>query len=349
MSRRRDRRRRRRAATLMVLASMFAPPPALAGERAIPNVPNAEDLAPIDSGRWVIASSMAGGAEASGALYVIDRESSEARRAYPHAAETPVSAHPGCPGEVPADRFAPHGIATHRSAEGEERLYVVNHGGRESIELFEIARGHSDDEPPGLRWIGCIPFPAGAFGNGVSVADDGTVFATNMGKPLSGGEARSEMGGDALSWQAERGWRTVPGSVMWGPNGVVATPNGKRLFVAAWPAGKMVALDLEANRRREVALPFLPDNIKWSTSGTLLATGHRTSDAAVRECYMSKRTACDIPSSLAEIDPDTLEVLRLRELDADIATTAVDVGDECWLGTARGETIARLPGPCGRE
>lgn len=331
------------AAGLMLIAITVGISPVLAGKTAIIDVPNAEDLAPIDGGRWVIASSMAGGTRASGALYLIDAKTSQASRAYPIENAEPSTTNTACPGEVAANAFAPHGITVHRTAEGEEQLYVVNHGGRESIEIFAIT------DAPGLRWIGCVPFPSGVLGNGVSVAGDGTIYATNMGRPLDGSEASSDMGGDVLFWQPAQGWRTVPDGAMWGPNGIVAAPDGKRVFVAAWPAGKLVAIDLEAHERSEVGLPFLPDNIKWSASGTLLATGHSTTEAAVRECYISSRMKCDIPSSLAEIDPATLKIMKLRPLDFDIATTAFDIGGECWLGTARGETIGRLSGPCNED
>lgn len=305
---------------------------------------NAEDLAPLPASSWVIASSMAGGPRPSGALAAIDRRDGSVRLIYPEPAAAAVAeklaaqgrAEGDCPAAPPAP-FKPHGIAYVPKGAAGGRLYVVNHGGRESIEFFDLTL----KPVPMLRWAGCAVFPAGAFGNGVAAMPDGTLYATNMGRPLSGGAPVSEMGGDVLSWHAARGWRSVPDSAIVAPNGIVATPDGKQLYVASWSAGAVVAISTDGETaRRTLQLDLLPDNLRWSDRGTIFAVGHRTSVAAVRDCYVSSATRCTIPSALAEIDPAKLTVHCTQPVGLDMATVAVPIGRKLWIGTARGDRIS---------
>ena len=316
----------------------------------VQGIPNAEDLAAAADGRWVIASSMAGGGQTAGSLHLIASDAGTAWQAYPTSVpnKSPSSAWGVCPGEVAPEKFAPHGVALHDGPEG-QTLFVVNHGERESIEIFAIAPGAGPGASPALRWEGCIPLPVGASANGVSVGGDGTVYAANMGRPIGGGEALSDMGGDVLSWRKGEGWSTVSNSAMRGPNGLAVSPDGSQLFVAAWPARKLVALDLNDYSRRELDLSFLPDNVKWGADGNVLVTGHLTSTEVVYDCYVSTREACPIDSAYAAVDPETMTVRTYRTLEFPFATTAIDVGEECWLGTARGDAIGRLSGACERD
>jgi hypothetical protein len=57
-----------------------------------------------------------------------------------------------CPGVI-GDALAPHGISLLKRSDGKTQLYVVNHGGRESIEMFELVRINRDG---GLAWHGCV-------------------------------------------------------------------------------------------------------------------------------------------------------------------------------------------------
>jgi len=314
---------------------------ALAGTDSRVDILNAEDLALLDGGAWVLASSMRGGLQSQGGIYAIEVHSGRKQPIYPRGGDTGST--PDCPAPVPAEAFAPHGIALHKAANGDTHLYVVNHGDRESIEIFAVEQV----DTPGLRWLGCIPVPAGAYGNAVAVAANGRVFMTNMGTPIDGSAAPSPLGGDVLSWTTAGGWRTVPDSAIIGPNGLLVSPDGQELYVASWPEAELIKLGLaeEGTTRAVVALPMLPDNLRWRDNGNILATGHRASVATVTQCFRSEGH-CNhrIPSAVAEIDPRSLEVLCDEEIGQSMATVAIDVGAEQWLGTARGQTILRRTG-----
>lgn len=328
---------------LAALAAMLiASVPARSAERAAIPVTNPEDLAPIPDTPWVIASSMAGGDRVSGKLVAVDRRDGSVRQLYPARASQGAIETPGCHTEVPAAAFKPHGIGYVRDAAGRDKLYVVNHGARESIEMFVFKGGAA----PRLLWIGCALSPPGELGNAVAALPDGTFYATNMGRPMDGGKASSPFGGDVLTWRPASGWRTVLNSAMYGPNGLVVSPDGRRLYVAAWPAGDMVELTIGAPAaRRTLPLGFLPDNLRWGPAGVVLATGHVTDVKTVAECYMSTRTHCTIPSAFAEVDTTSMTVRCRAVAPINIATVAVPVGDEYWIGSARGDRIARAR-PC---
>src|SRR3546814_7680043 len=82
---------------------------------------------------WVIASSMVGGTQPQGELYLIDAKTSTPAR----IALTAAEGTPRCPGGFQPSSLAPHGLAL-RPEGGDSVLYVVNQGGRESIERFRV-------------------------------------------------------------------------------------------------------------------------------------------------------------------------------------------------------------------
>src|SRR5690348_8049991 len=80
-----------------------------------------------------------------------------------------------CPGAPDVKLFNAHGISLRSRGAGLFRLYVVNHGGRQSIDIFDVdARGAE----PQLTWTGCVAMPEGTSANGVASFDDGTILAT---------------------------------------------------------------------------------------------------------------------------------------------------------------------------
>src|SRR6185369_2384777 len=142
---------------------------------------------------------------------------------------------------------------------------------------------------------------------------DGTLYMTNMGRPLDGSAPLSDMGGQVVAWHVGRGWRTVPDSAIPAPNGIVATADGSQIYVASWSSSAVFALTPDGKApRRALRLDFLPDNLRWSDRGTILAVGHRTSIKAVRDCYISPAERCTIPSAMAEIDPARMTVRCTR-------------------------------------
>jgi hypothetical protein len=331
--------------------------PAVAGD-PIKGVINGGDLVVMPGGKWVIASSMAGGGRPSGAIMLVDATAGTARRLYPTGrpaaprppTPAPVASIPGvlvtappapvCPGETPAGLFAPQGLALKTAKGGKATLYAVNHGGRESVEMFDLVGGAS----PRLRWTGCVVLPPGASAHSVATGPGDQLFVTNVGAAIDG-STRAAGGSDVLAWSAATGWTTVPGSSVPAASGLLASASGRKLYVASWAGGELVELSLakSGTKRRSVKLSLMPGNIHWSDHATILAAGHRATPEAVKACYSSSQPRCTVRSAVADVDPAAMKLMCARPVALDFATVAVDVGEEIWLSAARGDTVQRLP------
>ena len=110
--------------------------------------------------------------------------------------------------------------------------------------------------------------------------------------------------------------------------------DGEWIYVGQWGAHTFSRMRLRggARDRETIKLDFRPDNVHWSPDGMLLLAGHT-----------------DTGSNVVKIDPRTLRVTELiTRPDAEVfrhASAAVQVKDEIWLGTSRGERIAIYPLP----
>ena len=95
-----------------------------------------------------------------------------------------------------------------------------------------------------------------------------------------------------------------------------------------------------------VDVPFHPDNIRWQSNGTLLSAGHDAPTMArATECL---RVTCnDAAARVARWDPKSLKVEEAVRYPSDDvffgATAALQVGKEIWIGSVRGNRIARYP------
>jgi hypothetical protein len=70
-----------------------------------------------------------------------------------------------CPGPLDAKQAVLHGLSLRPAQPGRYTLYATNHGGRESVEVFEVdARGAA----PSAVWIGCVMMPDKLAANSVA-------------------------------------------------------------------------------------------------------------------------------------------------------------------------------------
>lgn len=236
---------------------------------------NPEDLVVLDEGRTVVVSEMR--RDGAGGALAVWREGAEPRRLWPTRhlpgiAAGPGAGDPSCPPPSP-DAFAPHGVVA-----APPGLYVVNHGGRESVEIFAL---EGDARSLEARWRGCVELPAAASANDVAVGPQGEIVVSNMGPP--GSMVRTslwaEVGfatGDVLLWRSGVGWSQVPGSRARMPNGVALSPDGAWVYWAESAAGRVVRARLDGTERTEVAVEGRPDNLTWDASGGVYVAAHRS-------------------------------------------------------------------------
>lgn len=336
-------------------------------------VENVEDLVPLPDSRWIIGSGIGDRFFQNGALHLIDVQGGTASRltpvvAQPARAEAPYDQ---CPG--PARQFSAHGIALSANADGSHNLYVVNHGGRESIEVFKVT---TTQDRPVLAWIGCVLTPPTATANSVAVRPSGELvmsatsasdhpvpsfhdMSVQAAGPQPGAmptpEQMAQMRGAVFLWNRAEGWRKVPGSELLGNNGIELSKDGDWAYVNAWTGGSMTRLPLDPKlgTAREIKLDFKPDNIRWSDDGKLVATGHVATVGAVMACVMSDGSQCAVAYRAAEIDPDTLRVSTLFDGKGTdrfgTATIGLKTKGALWLGSVRSPCVAKvtLPAPNG--
>jgi sugar lactone lactonase YvrE len=301
-----------------------------------------EDLVVVPGDQWVIAGAYAG----NGGVYLINARDRKGALVYP--AEGAVerldaktyAACPGVPDAGTRAKFQTHGLHLLPGTNSVHRLFVVLHGGRESIEVFEV---DARQATPRLTWIGCAVAPEPIGLNSVRGLPDGGFIATNFlvrngfGSPSMKAMMSGEKNGELWEWHTATGWQKVPGSEAAGANGLEMSEDGRLLYVAAWGSQSFFRLSRGQAKaeRTEVPLGFRVDNIRWARDGSILAVGQGGTPAA---------------SIVVKVDPKTLAVRELiRHPDTPgfgAGTVAVEVGNELWVGSFRGDRLAifAMPG-----
>lgn len=328
---------------------------------------NVEDMVEVPGTPWIIGSGIGDKFFQSGGLHLIHEETATGRKMVLNMADTLVARAPydECPGPVNAELFSAHGLSLVSNGDGKQTLYVVNHGARESIEVFEVT---SSPEDVTLEWIGCVETPANAMSNSVAGRPDGSLVMSASGaseKPMPGfhdlsrmnlelGGEGDETDGEAMqygavfTWTREAGWKKVEGSELPGNNGIELSKDGKWAFVNSWP-GKSVThmpLDPALGESREIKLSFNPDNIRWSDDGKLVATGQVADMKAVAACVMTDSPNCPLDYRAAVVDPETYEVTALFDGTGTehfgVATIGLKTGGSLWLGAVRSDCVAKV-------
>jgi sugar lactone lactonase YvrE len=304
-----------------------------------------EDLVAVPRSDWVVASGLTGG----GVVLVNTRDHSTIK-VFPTASpreRLDKKTYAACPGPVdPAEgeKFSAHGLAVAAGPDRVHTVYLVHHGFRESIEVFEI-----DTRPtsPAFTWVGCVVAPQPVRMNSVSPLPGGGFVATNptrVGVP----PPSPDNTGEVWEWNMKEGWKAVPGSESQGPNGIEASRDGRWLYVNLWPARKVMKLSRGQTPvvKSIVDVGFHPDNIRWQADGSLLSAGHGgPTPERVRECL--RKVCPDAASVVARIDPERFtarEIIRYPASERFYSSTvALQVGKEVWIGTITGDRIARYP------
>jgi sugar lactone lactonase YvrE len=317
---------------------------------------NPEDLVVAPGGEWLIASEFRSPleGEGGGALAAVRTSDGTITRLFGRDATADGgAAMPGvgaadCPGPLRADALMPHGIDL--TADG-RTLLVVNHGGREAVEIFGLELG---DDGPSLSWQGCVPLPGGGMMNDVAALPGGGFVVTDFlpREPGFGTAVDLMLGrptGEVRRWQPGQGWQAVPGTAAVAPNGVVASKDGTRLFVALWGDSKLARVELDGSGRREIELPMRPDNLSWAPDGSLLVTGQKGSLAGVVACGGIESGSCALPFVVMRVDPETLAAEAVVDHDPATAGGAASVAIEhdgtLWIGTFAGDRLLRRPVP----
>ena len=339
------------AAAIAGLGAAVAAEPAPA-MTYVTGVINVEDMVRVPGTRWIVASGLADGRRMDGHIYLVSVEDHAVRVLLPGRVDyrPDAKAYPDCPGKPDEARFSAHGLSLRHAAGESDTLYVVHHGERESVEVFKL---NGRDTALRLTWVGCVVYPAGVYGNGVTALPNGAFAATSFMDPrdpqaFAKLAARQPMGG-VLVWHAKKGWQILPGaSGISAPNGIEASADGKTLYVAGAGDETVVRLRIDGTGRPAVIKTgFHTDNLRWGDDGLLYAAGQRDSVQNLLNCAPNTDKRCDNPFSVMRIDPKTLtaqEMLRdPGHPEFGAASTALKLGGAYWLGTPHGDRIVILP------
>lgn len=316
-----------------------------------------EDLEVLPGGTRLLVSEYGGLAgKRPGTITLLDIKSGDTDVLYPHAGATGAGnegalwGDPSCQDPI-GDVFAPHGIHLTKGPSGVDRLLVVNHAKRESVEMFELTGATT--ATPTLRWRGCVVAPEEVWLNDVAGLPGGGFVASHMMKRGTSVRDLLELGdgelaptGYAVEWSpgAEdgAGWKKVSGSDGVLTNGVQSSKDGAIVYVNYTLGNEVTAIDRATGRRLWTASVPFPDNTSWAPDGRLLVASIRGELETIAECVESDAPFCGIDYAVVAIDPGTGTAMTLAEGGGPpfgLATVAVQVESTLYLGSAAGERV----------
>jgi hypothetical protein len=301
-----------------------------------------EDLVLVPDTRWLIASGMMPGS----GLHLIDTQAKTASRLVP-SARVDKTRFANCPGPLDAKLAVLHGLSLRPAETGRYTLYATNHGGRESVEVFEV---DARSATPTVAWIGCVPLPDKLAANSVAAFKDGTLVATVLvlpGKTFQDVWAGRNTGVVLMWTPGSKEFRTLAGTELPGNNGIETSADDREFFVASTGLKRIVAFSRTSPTKplRVAQLKeFAPDNVRLV--GDRLITAGMIDDEPACGGAPKKPEDIQCPRGwIADaIDPKTMaisELARGRAAPPYTGTaTAMPVGQDLWLSSFNVDRVA---------
>jgi len=306
-------------------------------------VKNVEDIVRVPGTRWLIGSSMRMGkaaAQPGAALYLIDSDAKTAGTATLAIEPDKSGPFAHCPAPDPT-RLGTHGLELRPGKGGVHTLYAINHGGRESLEVFRVdARGAT----PRIAWTGCLMMPPNTWANSVAALPGGALAISkfaDLDKLNMAPVFRGEITGVTFLWKPGSGFSEVRNGRLSGNNGLLASTDGKTLWVNETGHQRVVRITIDGSASpRYASVGFNPDNLRWAPDGTILVAGQIIP-------RLNPSLAAANGWGVARLNPQTMTVTPVLtepgRPEFSNATVALQVGKTLWLGSFRGDRIAYVP------
>ena len=248
----------------------------------------------------------------------------------------------------PAESFSPHGIDL-ATINGRQRLLVVNHGGRESIEFFEII----EEQLPRFIWRGCVHAQDDQFFNDVVNLKEGGFLATHM-MPKSEQLSSNLKGlfgqdtGYVVEWNLDAGFKKVAGTDSPFPNGIEISDDESAIYVNIYMAGEVRKISRSDGRLLGTAMVPGPDNITWADSGNLLVASHVDGLLELMACNGLEEGNCGFGFEIVAVNPETMSrqiLFSHRGAPMGGVTVALTVDERIYLGTFAGDRMGIIEKP----
>lgn len=318
------------------------------GVESICGLDKPEDIVAAPNGRDLIFGQF--GEE--GSLAILDTHNSSVYTLFPGADSTVASdelwGDPSC--TTPSDSFQAHGIDLGKRDDGRLQLLVVNHGGRESVEFFELKPGEEGRSK--VTWRGCVVMPDQGNINDVAALPDGGFLVTHMA------DKDSQMwqlflsffgvdSGFVYRWDRRAGFSVVAGTEGKMPNGILLNPDGKSFYLNIYFGNELRKYDLASGELLAQVEVEKPDNLSWSPRGKLLvASQHASLFELLASLNPEETEPSMLPFSIFEVDPETLQkrlLLRREGAPMGAGTVAVELDGYLYIGSYVGDRIIKLP------
>jgi sugar lactone lactonase YvrE len=241
-------------------------------------------------------------------------------------------------------------------ADGHSTLYVVGHGGREAIEVFDV---DATGEKPVLTWTGCVMTPDGQEANSVASLSDGSLLATiplHTGRTITEALALKTTGA-VYQWSpGDSEFTLVQGTELPYANGIEVSADGSEFYVVS--SGLLtISTYSNSNPARQLratkALEIVPDNLHTGADGSLITAGMVADDPECGNVHspgdflLEEFASCPRPFVVMAIDPQSMDVKDLARGPANPhfsnITMGLPVGGELWIGIFAGDRIGYRP------
>lgn len=315
-----------------------------AGIRVDCQFQNPEDLALAPDGRIIVSQFGGLTGELPGNLAFYEPETRSLEVAFPAVpAGGGLGAEWGeadCPLPDPA-AFSPHGIDLEQRSDGRWQLAVVNHGGRESVELLELLADGA------LAWRGCVLAPEDAYFNDVVLLRGGGFWVTHMFPKDSGlwSFIKSGFGMDTgwvYAWSPVSGFSKLPGSDAPFPNGIEKSPDERFAYLNSYSGQGLRKIEAATGALAAARKLTRLDNSTWAEDGRLLVASHPGGFTESAHCQNLPQGACGMPFAIFSLDPQDLsgDVLMAHEgAPMGGVTVALERRGVLFLGTFAGDRV----------
>ena len=331
------------AATIVAQSGACSP---IGGLNFICGLQAPEDLVLVPGTRWLIASGMSAGS----GLHLIDTQAKTARTLFgagAAGARADKAKFAACPGPLDPKQAILHGLSLRPAQAGRYTLYATNHGGRESIEVFDL---DASGAAPAATWIGCVLMPNGWAANSVAVFNDGAIVATVLvlpGKTFQDVWAGRNTGVVVMWTPGSKEFRTLTGTELPGNNGIETSADDREFYVASIGLKRVVAYS-RANPSKPLRFAqlkeFGPDNLRWVGDRIYTAGIIEDEPACGGPPKKPEDIQCPRPWVVDAIDPKTMAVTEIargpRAAPYTGTATAIPVGGNLWLSSFNVDRVA---------